>query len=93
MDEWTNVSSKPQASCHGSSGQVLQTKGRFYNSQILVRWNTRLYAFHTSEPMLKRVIPVLALVALCWIVFLLDHSIFSDRLIQYGYQQEGTSQR
>jgi len=34
--------------------------------------------------MLKRVIPVLALVALCWIVFLLDHSIFSHRLIQYG---------
>ena len=34
--------------------------------------------------MLKRLFPVLVFVTLCWAVFLLNHSLFSDRLIQYG---------
>jgi len=33
---------------------------------------------------MKRLIPILALTALCWAVFFLNHAFFSDRLIQYG---------
>jgi membrane associated rhomboid family serine protease len=34
--------------------------------------------------MLKRLVPILALTSLCWVVFFLNHSLFSDRLIQHG---------
>jgi len=34
--------------------------------------------------MLKRLIPVLGLTALCWLVFLINHALLSDHLIQYG---------
>lgn len=34
--------------------------------------------------MLKRLIPGLGLTALCWLVFLINHALLSDHLVQYG---------
>ena len=34
--------------------------------------------------MLKRLLPPLALAGACWVVFFINHALFSDHLIQYG---------
>ena len=34
--------------------------------------------------LLRRLIPILGFTALCWGVFLVNHTVFSDHLIQYG---------
>jgi membrane associated rhomboid family serine protease len=44
-----------------------------------------------QSPMIRRVIPILCFTALCWAVFLVNHTLLSDHLNQYGIRPRHAS--